>query len=357
VAHSSEQQRSLARIGDLREDPLEKLGRLYERDRALGFLGGTEARVDGLFRPAGSEQVARDLRCCSVRPCEGIGGAGMDPLPLRDDGVARDRLLGECVAPAVAVARVSRFFQELLRDGGLESRENAALLDVRHRDEQSVVERATKHGGCSQHLDLPSVEPAQAQQHRLADRLRHLQRSGRASLPAGVGSEDLAPVERFLQHFLEDEWITLGASVDEGSELGVHLVGVQDCRNHLGDLRWRHCGDGDRLRESCAPPNLNRAGQGMAPVELVAPVRGEHHHPAPDEPSCHVVEKLTRRAVGPVDVVEDEEQAAIAGPVLEERYNRLEEAQLCLRRVAHGRRRRAFRELRKELGELRSGRA
>jgi hypothetical protein len=53
-----------------------------------------------------------------------------------------------------------------------------------------------------------------------------------------------------------------------------------------------------------------------------------------------------------VDVVEDEEKAAVARPQLEERYDRLEEAQLGLARVARGGRRRAICKLRKQLGQL-----
>jgi hypothetical protein len=52
----------------------------------------------------------------------------------------------------------------------------------------------------------------------------------------------------------------------------------------------------------------------MAPVDLVASIGGEQHHAAPDETSRRIVEELACRAVSPVDVVEHEEQAAIARP-------------------------------------------
>ena len=74
--------------------------------------------------------------------------------------------------------------------------------------------------------------------------------------------------------------------------------------------------------------------------------------PPPHEPPGRVVEELAGRTVGPVDVVEHEEQAAILCPELQQCDHRFEEAQLCLGGVAFGRARRALRQLREELGQL-----
>ena len=117
-----------------------------------------------------------------------------------------------------------------------------------------------------------------------------------------------------LQHLLEHERVALRARADEARELGVDLVGVEDRRDHLGQVRRGHRRDRDRLGEARPPPDLNRARQRVAAIELVAPVGGEKHHPALREPPGRVVEELACRAVGPVDVVEDEEQAAVRAP-------------------------------------------
>src|ERR671918_705077 len=121
MPYPSEQQRSLGQIGDVREDALEKLGGLPERDCALGFVGGAQAGVDGLDVAAGVQEMARHGRRASLRCEEGVCSPGVDPLSLREDGVACDRLPGERVAPAVAVARLHILFEQLLRDGGFES--------------------------------------------------------------------------------------------------------------------------------------------------------------------------------------------------------------------------------------------
>ena len=276
----------------------------------------------------------------------------MDPLPLRYDRVTGNRLLGERVAPGVALAGLGLLLEELLRDRGLERGEHAGVVRLRDLEQQVVVERAAQHGGGAQHLDRLRIEPTDAQEHRLADRLGHPQRVDRASSPAGVGLDDLTPVDGLSEHLLEHERVALRALGDEARELRADLLRVQDGRDHLGHVRRGHGGDGDRLRQAGAPPDLHRARQRMPPVELVASVGGQEHHAASREPPRRVVEELARRAVRPVDVVEHEEQASILGPQLQQRHDRLEEPQLRLGGIALRRAGWAVRELREELCQL-----
>ena len=248
-------------------------------------------------------------------------------------------------------------FQELLGDGGLERREHDRLVGLGHVHQQPVVERAAEHGRRPQHLDLLRLEPAQPQEHRLAHRLRHPQHIVRAPPPSGLGLEDLATVEGLPQHLLEHERVPLRVGVDERDEVGTHLLGVQDRPHHLGDVSGRHGRHGDRLREPSPAPDLDDLRQGVAPVELVAAMDREQHHPAPDEAPGDVVQQLARRAVGPVDVVEHQHQTPIAGPQVEQRHERLEEPLLGLRRIPGGRSRRPVRELREQLRQLSGRRA
>jgi len=135
LSHSGEQQRPLVPVGDVRKHPLEQLRSLGERDGAFGFVGRAQARVDSLVGSAGSQQVVGDRHCASTRPEERIGGARVHPLPLRDDDVAGDRLLRECVPPAVAATRIAAFFKELMRNGGFEGSEHHPLVRLGHLDE------------------------------------------------------------------------------------------------------------------------------------------------------------------------------------------------------------------------------
>jgi len=139
--------------------------------------------------------------------------------------------------------------------------------------------------------------------------------------------------------------------VDERRELGAHVLRIEDGRDHLRHLRGRHRADADGLGEAGALPDLHHARQGVQPSELVAAVRREHHHAAAHESPRDVVEQVTRRAVRPVDVVDDDEQAALAGPLLQQGDDRLEHAQLGLLGVGGRGRLGAVAQLRKELRE------
>jgi hypothetical protein len=105
--------------------------------------------------------MARCGHRASAPPEESVGRAGVDPLSLRHDRVARDRLLGECVAPSVAVACFRILFEELLRVGRLEGCQHVQLVELGHLDEQPVVEGAPEDGG-PQHIDVLRVEPPEA---------------------------------------------------------------------------------------------------------------------------------------------------------------------------------------------------
>jgi hypothetical protein len=95
----------------------------------------------------------------------------MHALPLRQDRVAGDRLLRECVAPAVVIAGPF-LLQELLTDCLLQSGEDGVLLRFGDVDEQSVLERAPENRRGPQHFDVNRVEPSDAEQHRLAHGIR-----------------------------------------------------------------------------------------------------------------------------------------------------------------------------------------
>ena len=126
---------SLARIGDVGENALEEHGRLAERDRALGLVGRAETCVDGLARSgrlrAGGAATA-DRR---FRPLASSASAAREWIRWRFGRTVSlsDRLLGERVAPAVAVARVRALVEELLRDGGLERRRARRLSSAPRR--------------------------------------------------------------------------------------------------------------------------------------------------------------------------------------------------------------------------------
>ena len=90
----------------------------------------------------------------------------------------------------------------------------------------------------------------------------------------------------------------------------------------------------------------------MPAVELVAAVGDEHERARVRQAAGDVVEQLARARVGPVDVLDDEQQAALARRQREQTDDGLEEAKLGLSRVADGRVGLVAAEEREELREL-----
>src|SRR6266849_3065453 len=118
--------------------------------------------------------------------------------------------------------------------------------------------------------------------------------------------------------------------MEEIPEVAIDVVHAQDRRDHLSYARSREGLELDDLRQARAPPPLEGGQQRVAAVQLVAAIGDEHERLQPHEPASKMVEKLTRRGVGPVDVLDHEDEPAICRRNREERDDRLEEPELRL---------------------------
>jgi len=268
---------------------------------------------------------------------ENLGRAPVDLLPPRQHDLVGDRLLCQRVPPAVGGLTATDFFDHLLRDADCERALNGRVRKVGDGDEGRVVERSAEDGSGLQDLRLGRIEPRETQQDRVADRLGNPHLRQRAAIPALRGAEDVAAIDRLSEHLLEHERISLRACVHQVAELRPDLVVVEDRGDHLRDLdlpEGRQC---DELRDARSPPGLQQRRERMPAVELVAAVGDEHERARVRQAAGDVVEQLARGSVGPVDVLDDEQQAALACRQREQTDDGLEEAKLGLRRVADGR--------------------
>ena len=352
---AAEERRAFERIGDVRGCPLRDLRCLLIGDGAFRLLRRTQAGGDQLAEPARAQQVTGDVVCVTADARQGVGGTRMDALPLRQHGVVGDRLLRERMPPAEAAPPVGLLLEQLLCHSRLERRLHGRLVGVGRFGQDRVVEGPAEHRRRAEHLDVPIVDPPEPKQNRVAHRLRDPQLVDRSAAPAGRGPEDVAPVERVLQHLLEHERVPLGPFVHQVAQLATDLVGVERRRDHLRDAGGRERVERDRLREPGTTPCLERRQERVTPLELVAAVGAEHEHAQTGEPSREVVEQLAGGRVGPVHVFEDEQHAPLAGLEREERDHRLEQTQPRLAGIADRSRRLPVAELREELRELARG--
>ena len=167
---------------------------------------------------------------------EHVGRAPVDLLPSRQDDLVGDRLLRQRVPPTVGRLSATDFFDHLLRDADCERALNGRVRKAGHGEERRVLERSAEDGGSLQDLRLGRIEPCEAQQDRVADRLRNPHLRQRTAIPAVRRAKDVAAIDRLSEHLLEHERISLRACEHQVSELGPDFVLVEDRGDHLGDL-------------------------------------------------------------------------------------------------------------------------
>ena len=244
---------------------------------------------------------------------EHVGGAPVDLLPPRQHDLVGDRLLGQRVPPAVGRLTATDFFDHLLRDADCERALHRRVRKAGDGEERRVVERPAEDGGGLQDLRLSRIEPREAQQDRVADRLGNPSPRQRTAIPAVRGAKDVAAVDRLSEHLLEHERISLRACEHQVAELGLDLVDrsrIAAIISPTPALRERL--ELDDLGDARASPSLQQWGRRDGGDELVAAVGDEHERPRSSSAGGRVVEQLARGVVGPVDVLDDEQQAALA---------------------------------------------
>ena len=199
-------------------------------------MRGVEAHGHGLVEAGGAEEVPGNLQRARAGGGEHLGRARVDLLPPREHDLVGDRLLRERVPPAVGRLAAADFLDHLLRDADCERALHGRVRRAGDGEQRRVVERTAEDGGGLQDLRLGRIEPREAQQDRVADRLGNPHLRQRAAIPAVGGAKDVAAVDRLSEHLLEHERISLRACVHQVAELRPDLVVVEDRRDHLGDL-------------------------------------------------------------------------------------------------------------------------
>ena len=141
-----------------------------------------------------------------------------------------------------------------------------------------------------------------------------------------------APVEPGGQQLLGEQRVALGAVEQARQQIGVRLR-AEDVGELLGQLGLRERLELDAAGVGVALQLGEQRAQRVAAVQLVGPVAGDHQHLLAAQRGREVDEERARRAVGPVEVLDRQQQAVLAAEPLEQLQQALEQARLGGRRL------------------------
>ena len=211
------------------------------------------------------------------------------------------------------------------------------------RLEQPVVDLAPDHRG-----DL----------HRLARRRRQprdpprrdLAHAGGDARVLEVAAEAARALAQVADDLLDEERVALGLGVQRGDELGRGRLGPE--RGHqLADLRLREAAQRHLGEHRLAPQRGDDGRERVVVGELAGAVGAEEHRAPRLRRADQVADELQRRAVGPLQVVEHEQQRGAGRDLRQQRGERVEQAMALGAAFGAAHRRRAGR--RAELGQQR----
>ena len=247
----------------------------------------------------------REVLGCPLRPRDlSVGYVAHEGMPERVLGLVLDR------------ARADRAHQLLPREV-VERLAGQALPDASHGGDRARPEDLPDHRGVLQEalaIDRQGVQPrADEGLHGLGD--GHPALVGDRSECRPVALED-PPVGEHPDELLRVERIAPGPFEKLGHDLRRQHRLLQERREQPGGVRLGERGERDRGRVA-----LPTAPSGVALVELGA--RGtDDEQGNPARPLDEVLDELDQRTVGPVKVLEDEDERVARGDGLQEPHPR-----------------------------------
>ena len=286
-------------IPDL-EGALEVLGGLRERRGPLGLQAGLHVGRQRLGHAVrrlpvvgqlGGRRGAREARVGAQRLREGQVQRG----PLAGQQVGVRGLLEQGVAEGVAVAVVDQHVMGDRLAQRLEQRRARAApppwraADARPACPAAAATRSTARASCEQRL--------QPQAQHLAQAAR--QRAGGAS--------------RGGQQLLREERVALAARMQPRDELGIGRAS-EDPRDLRRELSGREGLELDPLDQLAALLLGQERTQRVAAVQLVAAIGADDQQALVAQAAQQRGEELERRAIGPVEVLDDEQRRASRRP-------------------------------------------
>ena len=295
--------------------------RLVVREHPLGLGRRLPREGQPLVVHAGLDVVVRqplDRDATQVPAAlEPLGGAEVQPPPAH-----RVQLLVQHLADLVVRERegvAPSRHEELGRHRLVERIQQRVFVAIARRLGQLAErEHLAEDGRRAQHVIGLLADAIETAADRRLHALRQLQLADRGVDPAAVLAAHGALLDERLEDLLDEERVSVRLAVERGAEVGADLLAEQRRELRVRVLRAEPL-QHDAGREALAVPLDERLRQRMRAIELALAVGGHQQHGGIGETPQQVAEQPQCGAVGPVQVVDVEQQAATPGKRTEER--------------------------------------
>ena len=315
-----EQIRFLGRLGhvDQRHGLLEVAQGIFEPGGPHGLAPGQAREAEqpaGLGGRAGLGEVVGDLggrgvEAVGVAAFQGVGHQQVEApatgLGQRRQQRLADQLVGEQEPVLVGGAR--EWGHEPGPFGLVEGAEEGVGGQFTEGLEELVGEGPPDDGGGGERPAPVVPQAFQAPAEHQAQALRDAK-----VVDVDHGEEPSALVEQaallgeVLEDLLGEEGVALGLGVDRGHERRRRLLPGQRGQQG-GDAVLREAFEADRLGPASAQQALERTGEGMGGRDLGVAIGPHRQHRQPGESLGQVLDEEEGALIGPMQVVEDEEQ-------------------------------------------------
>ena len=297
-----------AEAGEQAQGPLEVLRRLVGAADLGRLVAGLDAGLEGGLLVVGQLGVAGELGggAAGAAVADRRGELGVQPDPLAGQEVVVDGLAEQRVAEGVVPVAGD---QDVALDGRAQALLEGVVSGVGGDREQLVGDPAAGDAGGADDLARGLIEAVEPDEE-------HLGEVGGEGVVVGAGGG--------ADQLLDEERVALGA-LDDHVDLvvGEHGAGAgtpaaDQAGDQLADLRGVERLERHAVHVLEAGPLGDLGAQGVLAVQVVGAVRRHEGHRLAERAGEQEAHQVTGRLVGPVEVLDDEDEGLLLGGGLEE---------------------------------------
>ncbi len=286
------------------------LGRLFGSPTGVGngLLGVGQGR--------GLAEVVGQIGSRRAPGLQGESDAVVQAHSTTRPQLLQQRLADEGVGEAEAVEHVVVLDYETAGAGVVEHGDHLVDVPVDGGGQDGGVEGGSYHGGGPQQLVGGLVEAGQAPADDLPDPLGQADLLDEApvALPPALPLHQGTGLDEVDEDLTDEERVALRLARDHLGELG-HPLRVDLATGRLGqevrDLVLVQPDEVDALDAGLAAQVGQRGGEGVGPGQVGVPVRAHHEHSGVIHVADQVAQEQEAGLVGPVQVVEDDQDRGL----------------------------------------------